>query len=191
MYNKGFIYSFWDKNNTLLYIGKTEDTLLNRLRTHTHCDKEVYKLTTNIKFFHCENPIVLDVIEKILIGTLEPIYNIKDYYNQEDIIDFVKQVNFHYEYSWQELPNEIFSFNLPSLTKEEIKERQRQGIEKAKQEGKYKGRKPLAFKRSEFARLIPYNLSGEKTAKSIQHDLNISPTTFYRWKQQFEKGELI
>ena len=188
MTNKGFIYSFWTKNNKLLYLGKTEGTLLDRLRTHSHCPKEVYKQTDIIKFFPCSNPIILDVVEKILINSLQPEYNIRDYYEEQWLKEFLTQTNFTYNYTWQELPSEIFHFN---STPEEIRQRQIEGIQKAKMQGKYKGRSPNYEKRQKFIELLPSNLSGERTALSICKELDISPNSFYRWKAKYEKGELL
>ena len=71
------------------------------------------------------------------------------------------------------------------------KELQQAGINKAKAEGKYKGRKPQTEKKQLFNTLLPLNLNGEKTATSICQELNISPQTFYRWKHEYERGELF
>ncbi len=71
------------------------------------------------------------------------------------------------------------------------KELQRAGIEKAKREGKYRGRKPMFETRQKFVELIPLNISGERTARSICKEIGISPNSFYRWKLKWERGELF
>jgi hypothetical protein len=190
--NKGFIYSFWDENNNLLYIGKTEGALLDRLRTHSHCEKKVYEKTTIIKFFSCPNPIVLDVVEKLLIGQLSPSYNIRDTYDADVIAEFVNTTNFSFQYEWKDLPREVFHFQGCTLSEEEIRRRQIEGIKRAKAEGKYKGRKPQTEKKRQFVELLPLNLAGERTATSIFKELEISSCTFYRWKKEYEeKGEMF
>ena len=190
MYDKGFIYSFWN-DDALLYIGKTENQLLDRLRTHSHCDKKVYQATKQIKFMQCENPIVLDLMEKVLISQLKPLYNIRDRYSDEQVSELLDKYGFNFEINWEILPQSIFHFTNKKLTKEEIRAKQLEGIKKAKEEGKYKGRKPMIEARQKFVELIPLNISGERTALSICKEIGISPNSFYRWKLKWERGELF
>ena len=71
------------------------------------------------------------------------------------------------------------------------RELQKAGIERARSEGKYVGRKPQMETRYKFVELLPYNLSGERSALSICKELGISPNTFYRWKLKYEQGRLF
>ena len=185
MCNHGFIYSFWDKEDNLLYIGKTEGALLDRLRAHNHCVKTLYEETMTIKFFSCPNPLILDVVEKLLIGQLSPIYNIKDIYDKVSINEFIEMTNFSYNYKWVELPRDVFRFTNSKLTKEEIKQRQAEGIKKAKKEGKYKGRKPKEYDTELFRQMLTEWRAGERTAVSIQRAFNISAQTFYKWEKKY------
>ena len=190
MSDKGFIYSFWNNNN-LLYLGKTEGALLDRLKTHSHCPKEMYKKITNIRFIQCNNPLVLDIMEKVLIFQLNPEYNIRDRYEKKDVEELLNKYHFSFSTNWEELPSAIFQFSSKKLTPEEIKERQLAGVQKAKAQGKYKGRKPQMETRHKFVELLPSNLSGERTARSICNELGISPNSFYRWKLKYEQGRLF
>ena len=63
---------------------------------------------------------------------------------------------------------------------EHWKELQRAGIEKAKKEGKYKGRKPIEIDKSLFTEACIQWRDGKRTAKSIYKEFNISSQTFYR-----------
>ena len=63
---------------------------------------------------------------------------------------------------------------------EERKRRQRGGIEAAKREGKYKGRKPVSVDRYEFARLQGEVERGERTNKYVMDTLNLTRTTYYK-----------
>lgn len=61
-----------------------------------------------------------------------------------------------------------------------ILERQAEGIEIAKREGKYKGRSAIAVDDSEFARVCRRWRAGEITAIKAMEMLNLKPNTFYR-----------
>ena len=65
-----------------------------------------------------------------------------------------------------------------------IRERQRQGIEIAKANGKFKGRKRID--RENFAEVYSTWKTGEITAKQAMNILNLKPNTFYRRVKSFE-----
>ena len=69
---------------------------------------------------------------------------------------------------------------LAELERENILERQREGIEIAKSEGKYKGRKPLEVDESQFRTLCNRWRDGEITATAAMNELGLKPNTFYR-----------
>ena len=64
------------------------------------------------------------------------------------------------------------------LEREYLLQRQKEGIAIAKQEGKYKGRKPL--ERPELDAVVSLWQEGEITAVEAMRRLKISKTTFYR-----------
>ena len=65
-------------------------------------------------------------------------------------------------------------------------QRQREGIEIAKANNVYKGRKPMEIDEAEFKRYCKEWRQGSRTAVSIQKRFNITAPTFYRWVK--EKG---
>ena len=69
---------------------------------------------------------------------------------------------------------------LAELERENILERQREGIEIAKSEGKYKGRKPVDIDETQFKTLCEKWRAGEITATAAMKELNLKPNTFYR-----------
>ncbi len=71
------------------------------------------------------------------------------------------------------------------LEREYIKQRQREGIEIAKEQGKYKGR--LAKKLDYFDEIYRQWKSGNMTAASASKQLNISRSTFYRRVEEHEE----
>jgi DNA invertase Pin-like site-specific DNA recombinase len=73
---------------------------------------------------------------------------------------------------------------LAELERENILERQREGIEIAKSEGKYKGRKPIAT--DDFPIVYEQWKSDMITARKGMELLNIKANTFYRRVKQYE-----
>jgi len=64
------------------------------------------------------------------------------------------------------------------LEREYLRDRQREGIEIAKRQGKYKGRKPGEY--PDFEYLLEKTKRGEMTATSAMRKLGMSKTTWYR-----------
>ena len=75
---------------------------------------------------------------------------------------------------------------LAELERESILERQREGIEIAKAEGKYKGRKPVDVDEQQLRAVCKRWRSGEITATSAMNELGLKPNTFYRRVKEYE-----
>lgn len=69
---------------------------------------------------------------------------------------------------------------LAELERESILERQREGIQIAKVEGKYKGRKPVAIDEAKFRAVCARWRAGEITATAAMREVGLKPNTFYR-----------
>ena len=69
---------------------------------------------------------------------------------------------------------------LAELERESILERQREGIEIAKAEGKYKGRKPVAVDEAKFRAVCARWRAGKISATAAMKELELKPNTFYR-----------
>ena len=69
---------------------------------------------------------------------------------------------------------------LLALDRKRRKERQREGIEQARQDGKYKGRKPIEVDDAAFDAVAERWRAGEITAKQAMKELGLKPNTFYR-----------
>lgn len=69
---------------------------------------------------------------------------------------------------------------LAELERENILERQREGIEIAKSEGKYKGRKPLSINEEQFKAVCKRWRDGEITATAAMKEVGLKSNTFYR-----------
>ena len=75
--------------------------------------------------------------------------------------------------------------SLAELEKEEIKERQAEGIALAKERGVYKGRTPMEIDENKFKTMCEERKAGKRTATSIQKEFDITGTTFYRWIKEY------
>ena len=69
---------------------------------------------------------------------------------------------------------------LAELERESILERQREGIEIVKAEGKYKGRKPVEVDEAKFRSVCVRWRAGEITATAAMQEVGLKPNTFYR-----------
>ena len=69
---------------------------------------------------------------------------------------------------------------LAELERENILERQREGIEIAKGEGKYKGRKPVEYDEEKFVAVCKKWRDGKMTATAAMKEVGLKPNTFYR-----------
>lgn len=85
----------------------------------------------------------------------------------------------------QNIVFEVFSWMAQKET-EERKRRQMAGIEIAKREGKYKGRKPVEVDAFEFARLLDEVRKGERTNKYVMDKLGLTRTTYYQLIKEYD-----
>lgn len=69
---------------------------------------------------------------------------------------------------------------LAELERENILERQREGIEIAKSAGKYKGKKPVDIDENKLKSLCKKWRAGEITATATMNEMGLKPNTFYR-----------
>ena len=74
---------------------------------------------------------------------------------------------------------------LAELERESILERQREGIEIAKAEGKYKGRKPVAINEAKLRSICARWRAGEITATTAMREMDLKPNTFYRRVKEY------
>lgn len=70
--------------------------------------------------------------------------------------------------------------------REKIRTRQREGIEQAKADGKYKGRKPVEVDKYEFAKLFAEVENGERTNKYVMDKLGLKRNTYYKLVEEFK-----
>ncbi len=75
---------------------------------------------------------------------------------------------------------------LAELERATILQRQREGIDIAKTQGKYKGRKPIPVDEELFRTECAKWRAGEQTAVAVMRKMGIKPNRFYRLVKQLE-----
>ena len=75
---------------------------------------------------------------------------------------------------------------LSQLEREQLKQRQREGIEIAKAQGKYTGRKPLPTDWTRFRQLYGEWKSKNITGRDFMRRMDMSANTFYRRVREYE-----
>ena len=68
----------------------------------------------------------------------------------------------------------------PGASYRSILERQREDIEIARNEGKYKGRKPVAVDKAKFHAVCACWRAGEIASTAAMQEVGLKPNTFYR-----------
>lgn len=69
---------------------------------------------------------------------------------------------------------------LAALDRQSQREKQRAGIERAREAGRYRGRKPIAIDDELFEGVVQRWQNGQITARQAMEKLNLKPNTFYR-----------
>ncbi len=80
---------------------------------------------------------------------------------------------------------------LSQLEREQLKQRQREGIEIAKAQGKYTGRKPIPIDWDKFGRLYGEWKSKHITGRDFMRRMDMSANTFYRRVREYEAAHHI
>ena len=75
---------------------------------------------------------------------------------------------------------------LSQLEREQLKQRQREGIEIAKARGKYTGRKPISIDWNRFAKLYDKWKAKKITGRDFMRRMGLSVNTFYRCVREYE-----
>lgn len=76
---------------------------------------------------------------------------------------------------------------MAQLEREYILDRQREGIEIARQNGKYRGRKPIAVDGEKFEEVYRRWKAGEIKGVEAMRELGLKASTFYRRVREYEK----
>ena len=77
---------------------------------------------------------------------------------------------------------------LSQLEREQLKQRQREGIEIAKAQGKYTGRKPIPIDWTKFGQLYGEWKSKNITGRDFMRRMGLTANTFYRRIREYESN---
>lgn len=80
---------------------------------------------------------------------------------------------------------------IAQLEREYMLDRQREGIEIARQNGKYKGRKPIAIDEAKFEAVYLRWKAEEVKGVEAMAELGLKPSTFYRRVREYEKKHFL
>ena len=80
---------------------------------------------------------------------------------------------------------------LSQLEREQLKQRQREGIEIAKAQSKYTGRKPISIDWDKFGRLYGEWKSKHITGRDFMRRMGLTANTFYRRVREYEAAHHI
>lgn len=77
---------------------------------------------------------------------------------------------------------------LSELEREQTLQRQREGIEIAKAQGKYKGRQPVSYDKRKLEALYPDWKTGKLSAVEYAKQLGLKKNTFYRRLKEYQES---
>ena len=77
---------------------------------------------------------------------------------------------------------------LSELEREQTLQRQREGIEIAKAQGKYKGRQPVSYDKRKMEALYPDWKTGKLSAVDYAKQLGLKKNTFYRRLKEYKES---
>ena len=76
---------------------------------------------------------------------------------------------------------------LAQFEREQLLQRQAEGIAIAKAQGRYKGRQPIQVNQEAFVREYQAWREGKQTARETMRKLGLRPNTFYRRVKAYEQ----
>ena len=140
------------------------------------------ELKRMLEFCRKGDTVYVESISRLARNTKD-LLSIIDILNKKDVAFVSQKENLDTNTPQGKFMLTIFSA-VAELERESILQRQREGLDIAKQQGKYKGRKPIEIDEKDFKRMCAEWRNGERTAVSIQKKYRITATTFYRWVKE-------
>lgn len=78
-----YLYRFLDKNGNVIYVGRTDQPLIDRINTHNHLPERCYKDRKKIEYSICKDKPTLVIYELYYINKWKPKYNTVQKYKDE------------------------------------------------------------------------------------------------------------
>ena len=79
---------------------------------------------------------------------------------------------------------------LAAFDGESLRKKRREGIDRAREDGKYKGRRPIEINEDLFDRVVSLWQSGQINARQAMSQLDLKPNTFYRRIKEREEQKM-
>ena len=88
------LYRFMDINNQVIYVGRSQTGISERLRGHKHLPEECYESVCSVEYLPCENRSETVIMVLFYINKYKPKYNTVDLYEGK-ITTEIKNVKWH------------------------------------------------------------------------------------------------
>lgn len=88
------LYRFLDINNQVIYVGRSQTGISERLRGHKHLPEECYESVCSVEYLPCENRSETVIMELFYINKYKPKYNTADLYDGK-ITTEIKNAKWH------------------------------------------------------------------------------------------------
>ena len=144
------------------------------------------KLKEMLDFIREGDVVVVESISRLARNTRD-LLKIVDKFDKKGVIFISQKESIDTNSATGRFMLTIFAA-VAQLEREYILARQKEGIEIAKAEGKYKGRKPIDIDKDKFIEVYSKWKAGEITARAGMEELRIKASTFYRRVKVHERS---
>jgi len=144
------------------------------------------KLKEMLEFIREGDVVVVESISRLARNTKD-LLEIVEILKNKGVVFISKKENIDTDTPAGQFMLTIFGA-VSQLERDYILQRQHEGIAIAKQEGKYKGRKPIDIDKDKFKILYEKWKEEEITATEFMRQMNLKPSTFYRKVKQYKKS---
>ena len=156
--------------------GVSEDALYIDKKSGKNTDRE--QLQALLSFARKGDTVITESISRIARNTKDLLTIVEDLTNRGiEFISLKERIDTTTPQGKFMLT--VFSA-MASLEREQILERQREGIAIAKEKGVYEGRQKMKIDKEKFESVVSRWRKGEMTATEAMKLLNLKPNTFYR-----------
>lgn len=147
------------------------------------------QLQEMLDFARAGDTIIVESYSRLARSTRD-LLSIIDKLNANGVLFVSKKENIDTNTPGGRLMMTIFA-GLYQFERENMLQRQSEGIAIAKGEGKYKGRQPIKLDDGMFTRVYGDWKAGNITARQAMQQLNLKANTFYRRVTEYEKSNKI
>jgi len=167
---------------TLIEKGIEKENIFIDKKSGKDTDREAFKNMLN--FCRKGDTVITESISRIARNTKD-FLNTMDYLEQKQVEFISIKENIDTSTPTGKFMLTVFS-DMYELERDNIRDRQREGIAIRKAKGLYKGKPQMQIDKNEFQKITERWRAGEITAISAMKRLNLKPNTFYRRVKEWE-----